>query len=94
VIDRLHPAAPYREREAGRLEAQLAARCGEPEQAAAHWEQAARSAAECGLAFERAVIALELAERGSDGSAQAEYAPATFARLQAAPWLRRARALV
>lgn len=79
--------------QAERLEAHLAARRGEPEQAATRWVQAAGSAAECGLAFERAVIALELVEHGGGGPGEAEYASSTFARLRAAPWLRRARGL-
>ena len=50
---------------------------------------------EAGVVFDAAVLALELAEAGSDVDAGEGSVPAdtiaTFERLQARPWLERAR---
>jgi hypothetical protein len=73
-----------------RLEAHLAARSGESRRAAASFAEAEKLARGCGLAFDRAVIALEWAERApSPGAEGLDAARETFGRLRAAPWLAR-----
>jgi tetratricopeptide (TPR) repeat protein len=73
-----------------RLAAHLAARSGESRRAAALFAEAEELAGGCGLAFDRAVIALERAEHASSPGADGlDAARETFARLRAAPWLAR-----
>jgi class 3 adenylate cyclase/tetratricopeptide (TPR) repeat protein len=75
-----------------RLEAHLAARAGEQQRAADSFGEAERLAERCGLAFERAVIALERAERaGAPDAAGRDAARETFLRLRSVPWLARAK---
>jgi class 3 adenylate cyclase/predicted ATPase len=77
--------------QAERLTAHLAARAGDDARARAGWERAHRLADGCGLAFDSAVIALELAEHGGGRVSDAlSSARDTFRRLGARPWLVRA----
>jgi hypothetical protein len=77
--------------QAERLTAHLAVRAGDDARARAGWERAHRLADGCGLAFDAAVIAVELAEHGGGrGSDALSSARDTFQRLGARAWLARA----
>jgi class 3 adenylate cyclase/tetratricopeptide (TPR) repeat protein len=87
--------SPYVTGQARRLAAHLVARAGERDAAAEHWRAARRIMSAAGVVFDAAVLALELAEAGSDADADEGSVPAdaiaTFERLRARPWLVRAR---
>ncbi|HET6868235.1 MAG TPA: hypothetical protein VFH80_20135, partial [Solirubrobacteraceae bacterium] len=87
--------SPYVTGQARRLAAQLASRAGDRDAAAEHWRAARQIMSEAGVVFDDAVLALELAEAGSDGRDDGESlradALATFERLCARPWIDRAR---
>jgi hypothetical protein len=81
--------------QAERIEGHLAARAGSPERAVNHWRKAERLTSDCGLAFERAVVALEVAEHvPGAGEAGLNLARVTFERLGAGPWLARSQAVL
>jgi class 3 adenylate cyclase/tetratricopeptide (TPR) repeat protein len=88
-------SSPHVRAQTERLAAHVASRNGDLDAAAAHWRTAVQIMSEAGVAFDVAVLGLELAERVSDGDRGAgggrEAALATFKRLGAEPWLRRAR---
>jgi class 3 adenylate cyclase/predicted ATPase len=97
----LDPAAILRhtppvQAQADRLGAHLALRAGDRTAAEEFWASAEQLAGDCGLVFERAVIALERAEAGATpgrhGWSAAE-AGDVFEWLAAAPWSARTRAL-
>ncbi|MBV9803407.1 MAG: hypothetical protein JO130_09465, partial [Solirubrobacterales bacterium] len=75
--------------------AHVAARAGNRDAAAEHWRAARRIMDAAGVVFDAAVLALELAEAGSDpdagGDALRADALGTFERLGAGPWIERAR---
>ena len=77
-----------------RVDALLAARAGQPARAAAGWSEAIEIAAEARLAFDEAVLRLELFEHlpeAAGARAGLNAATETFDRLGARPWLDRAR---
>ena len=77
-----------------RLAAHHAARAGDSVEAATHWQAAHAAAHDAGMAFDAAVMALELAEHhvrlGGVAPTLGE-SRATFAALRAEPWAKRAR---
>jgi hypothetical protein len=87
--------SPHVNAQVQRLAAHLAARGGDWNAAAVHWQRARQITSEAGIPFDAAVLALELAEEAPDGEAAPEAtraeAIATFERLHAEPWLERAR---
>jgi len=87
--------SPYVTAQARRLAAHLANRSGERDAAAEHWRAARQIMSEAGVLFDAAVLALELAEAGSDseGDGLRADAIATLERLRATPWIERARRL-
>ena len=87
--------SPYVTGQARRLAAHRAARADERDAATEHWRAARQIMAEAGVVFDAAVLALELAEGGSESDADALRvdAVATLERLGAAPWIERARRL-
>ncbi len=75
-----------------RLQALLAARAGESEQAIEHWSDALQLVRSAGMVFDQAVLAVELFEHvpahpGADAGLRA--AADTFSELRARPWIRR-----
>jgi class 3 adenylate cyclase/tetratricopeptide (TPR) repeat protein len=78
-----------------RLNAHLAARRGDLDAAAIHWQRARQIVTEAGVRFDAAVLSVELAEAMVDDRSAGEddrsEAMATFERLGAEPWLERAR---
>ena len=87
--------SPYVTGQARRLAAHLVARAGDRDAAAEHWRAARQIMSEAGVVFDAAVLALELAEAGSDVDVGDDPlradAIATFERLRAGPWVERAR---
>jgi class 3 adenylate cyclase/tetratricopeptide (TPR) repeat protein len=78
-----------------RLEALLAARAGDLTGAVGRWRAAIEAAESAGMAFNTAMLVLELAEHvpGQVGvESELQRATGTFDRLRAVPWLTRARA--
>jgi class 3 adenylate cyclase/tetratricopeptide (TPR) repeat protein len=88
---RMKRTAPVRA-QADRLDAHLTARAGDRERALALWARAEALAAECGQAFERAVIALEACELGGGSAGALAEVAATFHRLGAGSWAARCAA--
>ena len=87
--------SPYVTGQARRLAAHLSTRAGDRDAAAEHWRTARQIMSEAGVVFDAAVLAVELAEAGSevevdDDPIRAD-AIATFERLRARPWVERAR---
>ena len=100
ALDRLEgPVAPntspYVTGQIRRLAAHLACRSGDRDTAAEHWRAAQKIMSEAGVAFDAAVLGLELAEAGVELDAGEDSrrieAIATFERLRARPWVERAR---
>ncbi len=89
--------SPHVNAQIERLTAHVAARAGDAEVAGDHWRAAGRLMSEAGVAFDAAVLALELAEYAPSfepqlGDAVAlRDAVATLERLRAERWLARAR---
>ena len=87
--------SPYVTGQARRLAAHLVARSGDVDAASTHWRAARQIMSEAGVVFDAAVLALELAEAGSDVEVGDDPLRAdtiaTFERLRARPWVERAR---
>ena len=87
--------SPYVTGQTRRLAAHLASRTGNRDAAAEHWRAAQKIMSEAGVVFDAGVLALELAEAGSEVDASDDSlrieAIAIFERLRAQPWLERAR---
>jgi tetratricopeptide (TPR) repeat protein len=83
--------SPYVTAQMKRLTAHLAARAGESHAAVDHWRAAALIMSDAQVAFDAAVLAVELAEHSPDERDARAQATVTFERLGARPWLDRAR---
>ena len=78
-----------------RLQALLAVRSGDPEEATEHWSDALQLTRSAGMVFDEAALAVEMFEQvptHPDADARLQAATDTFSKLRAQPWLRRARA--
>jgi class 3 adenylate cyclase/tetratricopeptide (TPR) repeat protein len=87
--------SPYVTGQARRIAAHLASRAGDSDAASEYWRKARQLMSKAGVVFDAAVLAIELAEAGADMHVDERAvrgdALATFERLQARPWVERAR---